>query len=334
MTFTKKSLLPALIVFSVCHACAAQAQETGKKVSLIVSYLEGYGETQTQHVERFDFAGGELVSKKSVVTLNPNADGYAGRIVSDRYIYTAYRNKVFDLKAGRFLDGYPRLHEEVANDELPGLISPDGLKSVKVSGPFEGSADSLEIHFKDRPTVFVRENFQIYVNKLSSYMPQLPLLWIDDHRILTQKSNGNLVIVSTDGKVTPFLQVPCALDDVPDLERNRSGKIVYECRGAIYALDVENRKYEKIRHDLGNNFDVDSVGGGNVYYFNGKEIGREGIDAVTTKSYLALLYAEAKNGVIESAEIKTIKVWNETKRDWAVITVDGWGAQILGWIEE
>jgi hypothetical protein len=329
-----KSLLAALITFSASCVCVAQALQTGKKVSLLVSYMGGNGKVQTQHVERFDFVEGELVSKKSVVTLSPDADGYAGRIVGGRYIYTAYRNKVFDLKAGRFLDGYPVLHEEVASEELPGLVSPDGLKSVQVSGPFEGSADSLEIHFAGKPTVFVRENFQVYVNRLSSYMPRLPLLWIDADRILTQKSNGNLVIVSTDGAVSPFLQIPCAADRSPALERNRSDKIVYECDGGTYLIDVGKRRYEKIKTDLGNGFALDHMDGNIVYYYKDEEIGREGTDAVTTKSYLALLYAEAKNGVIDADEIKTVKVWSEAKRSWTTIKVDGRGARILGWFEE
>lgn len=334
---TKKSLLSALIVLSVSYACAAQTQD-GRMVSLLVSYMEG-NSGDVQHVERLDFINGELVSRKKVVTLNHDSDGYAGDIVANRYLRTVYRNKFYDLREGRFLPksrfkSVPAAPLESEKPGLPGLLSPDGTKSVYAGGYFVKSTDKLEIHFAENPTVVVRDNFQLTWTERSSFAPVFPLLWVDNDRILTQRSNGNLVIVSTDGNVSPFLQIPCKSADFAELGRNRSDKIVYECAGERYFIDVENRRYEEIKDDLGYGFESDSVGRDLVYYYKGIEIGRNMEDAVTTKSYMAALYGEAKDGFIDAADIKTVKVWNETKRVWATLTVDGWGAQIVGWIEE
>jgi hypothetical protein len=333
MFFTKKRLLLTFIIFSVGSLCAAQAQSKGK-VSLLVAYMDkGNGVGEIQHIERFEFVEGELVSRKRVVTLYIETDGYAGGVVRNRYLKTVYRNKIFDLQEGRFIDSLPGATDEVEAAKLPGRISPDGTKSID-SGVRFGSTDKLEIHFVEKPSVVVRDDFQVTVSKVSSSRPHLPLLWIDNDRILTQKSNGSLVIVSTDGTVSPFLQLPCTSENYAQLERNKSGKIVYVCSGQPYFLDVENKKYEKIKIDLGNGFALDFIAGDSVYYYDDKEIGRDGFDPITIKSYLAMRYGEAKNGFIDTAGIKTIKVWNETKKDWTKLTVDGWGAQIIDWIEE
>jgi hypothetical protein len=300
--------------------------------------MDGNG-GDVQHVERLDFINGELVSRKKVVTLNHDSDGYAGDIVNNRYLRTVYRNKIYDLREGRFVPkshfkSVPSAPLESKEPGLPGLLSPDGTKSVYAGGFFVESTDSLEIHLKGRPTVVVRDSFRVTWPERSSFAPRLPLLWIDNDRILTQWSNGNLVVVTTDGSVSPFLQIACKSADYAELGRNRSDKIVYECAGERYFIDVENRRYEEIKDDLGYGFEYDSVGREQVYYYKGVEIGRNVMDAVTTKSYMAALYGEAKDGVIDAADIKTVKVWNETKRGWATLTVNGWSARIVGWIEE
>jgi hypothetical protein len=331
--FKKKGLQSALIILAIAAASAACAQEK-RKASLLISYMDkGSNIGKVQHVERVDFIDGEIVSRKRLVTLNLETDGYAEGVVNNRYLVTVDRNKTFDLQAGRFIHSPSSKLKESEKAKLPGLVSPDGTKSIVVGEMFGGRAENIEILFLGKAPVGVRGDFQVTVKEISSTLPRLPLLWIDNDRILTQRSNGNLVIISTDGTVSPFLNLPCTSEDFPALERNRSGKIVYTCKSEPYFLDVENRRYEKIKRDLGNGFSLDFINKDEVYYFKENEIGRDGIDAVTAKSYLAMLYGEAKDGFIDAASIKTIKVWNETKQTWTKITVDGWGATIVGWIE-
>lgn len=328
LEFMKKSLIFWLI--SVVLVFSVQAQNK-RKVSLLVTYCDkGESLCNVQHLERFDFINGELVSRKIVVSLNQDVNGFVNRVIDNRYLLTAPQGKIFDLYRGKFIIGLPDQLKGERKALLPGLISPDEKKSVD-RAKF-GSVDKLEIHFVDKPKVIVKGSFQVSAPENACYMPSLPLVWIDNERILTQTSNGNLVIVSLDGTISPFLQLPCT--DSAALRRNKSNKIIYECNGDEYFIDVDNRRFEKIKRDLGNGFALDFVGSKDVYYYNNEEIGRDGWDAVAIKSYLAMLYGESKDGIIDSATVKTIKVWNAIKKDWISLTVDGWGAKIIGWIEE
>ena len=326
-----KYLLTALLVFAVCPTCAARARKEAA-ASLLVSYMEDGG-NDLQHVERIEFVDGEVTSRKKVVTLNHETDGHAAGLVSNRYLVTAYRDKVFDLLEGRFIDGLPKRPGDVGKAKLPGLVSPDGTKSVDAGGMLVGSTNQLEFHFADRAPLVVRDEFKVTVRSISSFRPSLPLLWVGDETVLTQRSNGNLVTVSTDGTVKPFIQLPCAPDDGGALGRNRSGKLVYSCGGKNFSLDVERGGSAEIRDDLGNGFEQDVVEDDLVYYYKGAEIGRDGLSPVSTKSYLATRYGEAKGGVIDSATIKTVMVWSAAKRGWTKLAVEGWGAEIVGWVE-
>lgn len=331
MTLTKKSLLLATILLALACATAARAQ--GKsKASLLISYMKGDG-GDVQHVERLDFVNGDLVARRRIATFHPFTDGYVVGVARGHYVVTGRGEKAFDLHEGRFVNGLPA-REASKKVELPGLVSPDGAKSVYAGGRFAANTDSLELHFVGSPTVFAREHFEATVRSVASQRPVLPLLWTDDDRILTQRSNGNLVIVSTDGAVSPFLQLPCTADDYTYLERNRSGKLVYICDGQPYFLDVENRRYERIKRDLGNGFALDFVNGEDVYYFSDAEIGRDGFHPSATKSYLALEDSRTKEKFVDSASIKSVKVWSEAKRAWTRFTFNGRGAQIVGWMEE
>ncbi|MBV9925134.1 MAG: hypothetical protein JOZ96_08985 [Acidobacteria bacterium] len=329
----RKGLLSVLFLVAAAAACAAQAQ-AGGRASLLVSYMEnGQAAGEIQHVERIDFVGGEVVSRRRVVTLRHERDGYAGSVVNKRYLLTVWRNRVFDLQEGRFVDRGPRPTNTRGTLVLPGVVSPDGKKRVDEGVTFDGSTERLEIHFEGRPSVFVAGEFEVAVNRNSGFMPRLPLLWVDDEMILTQRSNGNLVTVSTGGAVKPFLRVTCPPDAVPSLLRNRSGKIVYLCGGENYSLDIERGRYEVIKDDLGNGFERDTVGGRDLLYYRGVEIGPDGTHAVTGGSRLAMLYGEPKDGILEMSTVKTVKVWSAAKRTWTTFTFDGWGAEIIGWIE-
>ena len=330
-TFMKRKLSFLLVLVALVAAAAPAPAQDRRKVSLLVSYCDkGQKICGVQHLEKFDFVNGDLVSRKRVVTLDHDRDGYAGSVTQNRFLQTAPKGKIFDLRKGKFVGVSRARPARMEFDGLPGVVSPDGKKVVD-SGNF-GSTNELQIRVAGKPAVLVKGDFQITVCDVCCALPTLPLLWIDDERILTQTSNGNLVTVSLDGKISPLVQVPC--EDNPALKRNLSGKIVYECGTDEYFVDVENRKVEKVKKDLGNGFARDFVGPEDVYYYNDEEIGRGGLDAVTIKSYLAMLHAEPKDGMIYTASIKTVKVWDATKRSWTQLIVDGWSAEIVGWIEE
>ena len=79
---------------------------------------------------------------------------------------------------------------------------------------------------------------------VSPSTPEALLAWIDDGRILTQKSNGHLVTVSLDGVVTTLARVPAAAlpTSQPLLDRDPDGRLVYRCDGKSYVVDVEGEQ--------------------------------------------------------------------------------------------
>jgi len=300
-------------------------------VSLLVSYCHNGEETCTVvHVDRFDFVAGNLISRKRVLTVNVDTDGHPNRIINSRCLLLAPQGKLYDLNARRYLSPAPTPLAGSETPKLPGLLSPDGRKSVYL--PRLGSNDSLEIRSVGKPTVVVKNSFDVTVRAISAVTAILPVAWVDNQRILTQRSNGHLVIVAIDGRVSPLLELPCTNDGGPSLRKYGSSKIVYSCDGNRYLVDVDNRRFEPTKEDLGNGFSVDFRDGTEVYYHQNQEIGRIGFYPLTTKSYLAVRHGDAVGGVLDTATIKTIKVWNETRREWIVLTIDGWAAEIVGWI--
>ena len=85
-----------------------------------------------RHLERFNFINGDLVSRKRVVSLNQDVDGFACRVLHNRYVLTTDHNKenIFDLRTGKFISSLPEKFRERDNAELPGLVLPDRKKSV------------------------------------------------------------------------------------------------------------------------------------------------------------------------------------------------------------
>jgi hypothetical protein len=164
-----------------------------------------------------------------------------------------------------------------------------------------------------------------------------PLLWLDDDRILTQTSNGHLVIVGTDGTVEPFLDFPRKPPvGRPRLFRDREGPVVYYDGAVARAIDVKGRKSAPYRwFPLGNGFDCEyhqNQDYGHIVRYNGREIGRlwcnwwgAWCDAVTARGYLAMSHRP------DGAGSHGVKVWAASSGDWTVIPSGPGYAHLIAW---
>src|SRR5262249_6716517 len=72
-------------------------------------------------------------------------------------------------------------------------------------------------------------------------------LWLDEDRILTQRRNGELIVVGVDGSVRPCVTIP--LDEAeraplmpPRLSRDLDGNVVYHC-GTAFRSEPFDREY-------------------------------------------------------------------------------------------
>jgi hypothetical protein len=336
----KKFLFALLLAFAFFVSAFAQA---GGKVSLIVKYSPKKRNTyDLETVEKFEFQKGKLVARKSLFTANTRKEGWITGIERERYVRTSnytingwrpLDEKVFDLKTETFVERkiFPMILED--EKKFREIKSPDGKKSVILKGLLLG-ADKLKILIEGKPDLIIKESFEVTVAESSSMMPSLPLMWLDDERVLTQKQNGKLVIVTLDGKVSPFLELPCDRDDYPQFRKTKAGKLLYVCSGDEYRIDAANRKFEKTKKDLDYDFSEDFLDKENVYYYKDEEIGRGGLSHATIENYLAVTDGTGQNGFYNFADIDTIKVWNSFTRQWTTYKIDGGFTSILGWLEQ
>lgn len=331
--------LALLLNFLLAFPAFSQKDET---ISLLVQYNpKGEPSYQSETVEQIDFRRGKLIGRKILFNTRLDEKGRIDGFYGERYITLSKpgaKNRrpeddyKFDLQTGKFFQTKPEDIIRIPSNELLEIPSPDGKKKV-LRENLLGGWEKLVVRIEGRPHLVINEKFDVTNNPSSSmFLYFLPVLWLDDERILTQKKNGRLVVVTLDGKVEPFPEIPCTENELPDLIKTKEGKIIYLCENDEYLLDIEKRRFAEIKDDLENGFSEDYVNGENVYYYRDEEIGREGLSEATAKNYLAVTVGPlGKTGFYNQENQNTVKVWNKYTKDWTILKVDGGFVKILGW---
>lgn len=352
--------------------------QSDKKVSLLIKNCEETeGICETQHLFRYDFVNGEYVGKEKIIstqTHDVRFDLGGNELYRNRYVITRWGD-VIDIVEKKVLhDSEGELHRiegdkifiEVTRENKQGLylfdlqtkeyslyrktdkgmfhgdLSLNGLRSAWWYCPIEEKTCGFDISELGDKSKFIKADFNSLreFNLASSDGVRINILWLDDERFLTQRTNGELVIVSVKGKIKPLLKIKT--NEPPDYNpyfyRDVNGKIIYVCNDR-YIINVEKKSYQMIETDsIGNGFSVkddESVeyqwGFGNIYFFDGKEIGRAWADrSGVTDNFLAVIYGEyGKNLGYPDG----VKVWNNIKKDWTTIEIK-WSPEIIGWITE
>jgi|SRR5687768_3249397 len=370
MRATPRKLQLITLLFSVLAVFPTESQAAERKVALLVVECEAQnGVCKKQHLVRYRFSDGELVSRDVVLTALTDRvrfDLGQNHIYLNRYVITHWGD-VIDVRTGGLLhesigeylgaDGsrivqrvtridvkgffyfdlktnrYARL-KRPGKWALPGLLSPDQTKSISAS---EMGTLEVWLHTLKTPKKLLGSGFKVSLSEFCCSLAQPPVLWLDNDRILTQRSNGEIVILRLNGTVELLVKIPIEepSNTNPSFDRNLEGRIVYHCSGEAYVLDVENKKYETNEWEpLGNGFELGlrvSRDYGQIIRFKGEEIGRwwSGI-ARTTEGFVALEYGEVGSNL---GYPKGVKVWNNITEKW--VTIDAkWTEEIVGWIEE
>lgn len=341
-----------------------------KGVALLVVECEATGgPCNKHHLIRYRFRDGEQVSKDVVVTTSVHRvrfDLGQNHIYLNRYVITEWGD-VIDVRTKKVLhDGigeyvgaegsrivqsveridikgifyydiesnrYSRLRSP-GKWALPGLLSPDQTKSVSVS---DWGSNEVWLHTLKRKQKRIASGFRASVSESCCSFPKIPVLWLDNDRILTQKSNGEIVTLRVTGEVEALLKIPVGEppDILPQLYRNAEGQIVYEHGNEAYVLDVENKKYTPYEWaSLGNGFERErgfDKTYGHIFRFQGGEIGRWwACCAKSTNGFVAMEYGDVGSNL---GYPKGVKVWNSTNKKW--VTIDArWLSTIIGWIVE
>lgn len=156
-------------------------------------------------------------------------------------------------------------------------------------------------------------------------------VWLDNKTILTQRENGHLVTVSTDGKVTDIVKIEVE-DEIGSFPAfyKYAGRVEYSCGNTTYQIDVKNKKFRaEGPYEIGFSI-VDGSEFWQEFHYNGKSIGRQWSSATeVSTSFLVTEYAaEGKNLGYPDG----IKVWNTFTRTWQTIEIN-WGVRFVGWVE-
>lgn len=224
--------------------------------------------------------------------------------------------------------------KKVTNSEPFIFRSPDGKKNIDIKNS-KTTVSPLTINIEGREAIIINEKFSVTVSSNSSVKPSLPLVWLDNESLLTQKRNGHLVKVKLDGTITALPEISCKDEDFPYFRRSKSGDLIYRCSSEEFLIDAKNDSIKKIKPDLDFGFSNDIAFGETIYYFENREIGRGGIDVSTTEGYLALTFGiKNKNGFYDSNNINTVKIWNRFTNEWQDFRFNGSHLEILGWYIE
>ncbi len=215
---------------------------------------------------------------------------------------------------------------------LEGRRSPDGARSAVAT-----ITEGLTLHAIGEAPRRLLDGLTMDLSDLSSAAGAWPpCLWLDEHRILTQRRNGLLVVVPLDGEPGPEIDLRLTEQErlpimPPRLWRDLAGEIVYRCHTTFRVRpdDREWGRYEQM--PLGHGFAVDEAGDGGrlAVRWRGEVIGKlpTGRNADTCPGHLALSVRHGDGSRIGS----DLHVWSEGK-GWR--RIDLTLNSIVGWVDQ
>lgn len=336
-------------------------------VSLLAVECEAVeGSCARQSLVRFRFRDGVLVSKDLILTSDTAQVRYdlgENHIYENRYVITnsgdvvdiqnkellhegigvyvategdrviQYVNQT-DIRGHFYYDLKSHRYQRISGPNkwaLPGTLSPDRTKSV------DGGATNIWLHRLGHKRKLLGSGFFVQADMRVSFLSQPPFFWLDNTRILSQRNNGEVVVVEIDGTVTPIVKIAVKEENLtaPYFFRDREGRIIYECCGESFVINLEEKSYK--RNDwpaLGFGFDATNNSNpahGHVIRYQGKEIGKVWASiwsAPTISGHIAFAYGEVGSNLRYP---KGIKVWSEANGQWTTIDLK-WLNQVIGWI--
>ena len=235
----------------------------------------------------------------------------------------------YDLKQNR----YRRFVVPIKWD-LPGLLAPDQMKSV------DGEmGDRIWLHHFNQEKKLLGSGFRVDQALESSFIGRPPVFWLDNTRILTQRDNGEIVVLQLDGTIRPIVKIPITTPNYsqPYFFRDPGGRIIYRCCSRTFVINVEEKSYTP--HEwttLGFGFDAQTETDpsyGHVIRYQGKEVGRLWASvwgAPAIDGYVAFEYGEVGSNL---GYPKGIQVWSSANSKWTIIE-NKRSPRIIGWIPE
>jgi hypothetical protein len=190
----------------------------------------------------------------------------------------------------------------------------------------------------DGSSEIIGRDFRHRLSLISSAGGFVPLLWLDNDRILTQRA-GQFVILRTDKTVEPVCELPLLARlqaSSPKLKLTPDGTVLYDNTVDVFAIDVASRKYSKWKPEwssLGHGFDCTyrpKWHGEQIIRYNGREIGRVQTlrDTRTAEGHIAL---SCNLNDDESMPYAIVKVWTAATGKW--LTLDAGVPDLVAWTD-
>jgi hypothetical protein len=362
-----RSFIFLAVVVAISFHCSAMAQEKSLPSLYAVANVTGKdGVVDTHHLVRLYFDDKMQLKKEVVRVMDDRFFGHFGPhfLVDNRYIGT-FTGNVIDLKANsvihredsfgsligadkgnvvyRVTGGFDidrldtvfafnlntRKLEKVEKGSpwrLPGVKSPDNKMSIDQ----ENNGGPVVLHKLDGSAKELAKGFSVAYSN-APFRGGLPLLWLDDRRVLTQEANGKLVTLDVDGKTEKFLEIKDAQVGVlspPSLYRDPMGRIIYRWNQTAYELDVKEKKARLVTmYSLGHKFEMAAKldKGVRSIVHDGKEIGKWNIGLPrTAPGLIAFSFAEPGGNL---GQPRGVAVWHDGR--WQ--TVEFWVNELIGW---
>lgn len=294
-----------------------------------VSY--GFGQNHLHRGRYLITNWGDVVDIQKKRLVHEGVGDYVG-VEGDRVIERVDRRNLhgyfyYDIKSGKAA----RL-KSPGKWALPGVLAPNQIQSV-FSDPGTGKLWFHSLNGKKR---LLTSGLMASVTGCSFFT--VPIFWLSNDLVLTQRNDGELITVDMQGRVSPVLTIPSKPSEygyTPELERNDAGQIIYRFIGGTFAIDVDSRQYSRVDTswtDLGSGFhwEQSNADSGRLIRFQQKDIGRWWVlSTATTDGFIAVEYGDV--GYL-FGKPKGFKVWSESSNEW--VTVDpNWLVRLIGWID-
>jgi len=365
-------MIPLLALSLVLHAPAPKSAPSA--VYVIENVVGKEGTVEKYNIVRFSLGRDNSLVQEIILTVDYGhlSIGVCNRIIDERYLVT-WGAEVIDLDAGKVVhqnhcgqllgveDGKvvyrventrratgvfafdPKTHkiDKVAAGthwDLPGEKSAD--KSMSVVSHSNGE---VHLYRLGKGATVLGKDCHPGLEGMALRLEGggLPLLWLDNKRVLTIQSNQKLITLTIDGvmeKSADVADMPQTLTYPPDLWRDAEGRVIYSGYAKnIYwkhfQIDLKAKTASPLkRHALGHGFEAsvaeDEKGKRTVYY-KGTEVSRWVFDpfaAKTAPGHIAVPYRSEE----DTAQQAGVAVWSDRAKDWRT-SKKMWVESVVGW---
>ena len=324
------------------------------------------GISSVESLVRYHFRRGLMVAKEEILTANIGQIRYdigENHLVDGRYVVTNWGD-VVDLETHKQIyksrgelagidsdtdslkirvdrtgeNGIYNFELRTGQEKLirkPGIWAIDGV--ISPNGQFRAVGEGNRIWFygADGKGVLLGSGFENESSPSCSSFPKPPIVWIDDSRILSQRGNGDLVLVDRTGRIESVVKIPVSDPIACGFELWRDAQDVIFRAGSEHAwiIDVQRKTYSPyVWEQVGNGFEISfhqDAREGRVIRYQGEEIGRLWCDdeALTAPGYISVTYGAVGSNL---GYPKGFMVWSADSRKWTTLDAD-WPGRIIGW---